>query len=156
MNLNCMLMYILSTSYRILFHLILSCSVRCGEFGICVPRDPHVILQWRGMPATWALLSQMVSARFPSSSDILPLQTHQRKYTMMTSSNGNIFRVTGLCAGNSPVTSEFPTQRPVTRSFDVFFDLRLNRDWSKQWRRCWFQTLPRLFLRHCNARMLPR
>ena len=28
-----------------------------------------------------------------------------------------------LCAGNSPVTGEFPSQRPVTRSFDVFFDL---------------------------------
>ena len=40
----------------------------------------------------------------------------------MTSSNGNIFRVTGpLCAGNSPVTGEFPVQRPVTRSFDIFF-----------------------------------
>ena len=33
-----------------------------------------------------------------------------------------------LCAGNSPV-SEFPAQRPVTRSFDVFFDLRLNNGW---------------------------
>ena len=31
-----------------------------------------------------------------------------------------------LCAGNSPVTGEFPAQRPVTRNFDVFFDLRLN------------------------------
>ena len=31
-----------------------------------------------------------------------------------------------LCAGNSPVTGEFPPQRPVTRSFDIFFDLRLN------------------------------
>ena len=31
-----------------------------------------------------------------------------------------------LCAGNSPVTGEFPAQRPVTRSFDIFFDLRLN------------------------------
>ena len=30
-----------------------------------------------------------------------------------------------LCAMNSPVTGEFPAQRPVTRSFDVFFDLRL-------------------------------
>ena len=28
-----------------------------------------------------------------------------------------------LCAGNSPVTGEFPAQRPVTQSFDVFFDL---------------------------------
>ena len=31
----------------------------------------------------------------------------------------------GICAGNSQVSGEFPAQRPVTRSFDVFFDLRL-------------------------------
>ena len=31
-----------------------------------------------------------------------------------------------FCAGNSPVTGEFPSQRPVTQSYDVFFDLRLN------------------------------
>ena len=34
-----------------------------------------------------------------------------------------------ICAGNSPVTGEFPAQMPVTRSFDVFFDLRLNNGW---------------------------
>ena len=34
-----------------------------------------------------------------------------------------------LCAGNSPVTGEFPSQRPVTRSFDVFFDLRKADGW---------------------------
>ena len=28
-----------------------------------------------------------------------------------------------ICAGNSLVTDEFPAQRPVTRSFDAFFDL---------------------------------
>ena len=32
-----------------------------------------------------------------------------------------------LCAGTSPVTGEFPKQRPVTRSLDFFFDLRLNK-----------------------------
>ena len=32
-----------------------------------------------------------------------------------------------ICAGNSPVPGEFPAQRPVMRSFDVFFDLRLNK-----------------------------
>ena len=46
-----------------------------------------------------------------------------------------------ICAGNSPVTGDFPAQRPVTRSFDVFFDLRLNIQLSKQWwdvyQRCW-------------------
>ena len=34
-----------------------------------------------------------------------------------------------ICAGNSPVPGEFSAQRPVTRSFDVFFDLRLNKRW---------------------------
>ena len=37
-----------------------------------------------------------------------------------------------LCVGNSLVTGEFPSQRPVTRSFDVFFDLHLNKRLSKQ------------------------
>ena len=45
-----------------------------------------------------------------------------------------------LCVGNSPVTSEFPSQRPVTRSFGIFFDLLLNKCLSKQswgwWMRC--------------------
>ena len=45
-----------------------------------------------------------------------------------------------LCAGNSPVTGGFPSQRPVTRSFDVFFDLRLNKRLSKQSRCWWFET----------------
>ena len=49
---------------------------------------------------------------------------------MMTSSNGNIFRVTG----------EFPAQRPVTRSFDVFFDPRLNNRLGKQSWGWWFET----------------
>ena len=39
-----------------------------------------------------------------------------------------------ICAGNSPVPGEFPSQRPVTRSFDVVFDLRLNKRLSKQFR----------------------
>ena len=45
-------------------------------------------------------------------------------------------------AGNSPVTGEFPSQRPVTRSFDIFFDLRLNKRLNKQSRRQWFETPP--------------
>ena len=50
---------------------------------------------------------------------------------IMTSSNGNISALLAICAGNSPVPSEFPAHRPVTRSFDVFFDLRLNKRLSK-------------------------
>ena len=55
-----------------------------------------------------------------------------------------------FCTGNSPVTGEFPAQRPVSRSFDVFFDLRLNKQLSKQSRRRWFETQSRSLWRHCN------
>ena len=50
---------------------------------------------------------------------------------MMTSSNGNIFRVTGPLSGEFTGPGEFPAQRPVTRSLDVFYDLRLNKRLSK-------------------------
>ena len=54
------------------------------------------------------------------------------KSCMMTSSNGNIFRVTGHLCGEFTGPGEFPAQRPVKRSFDVFFDLGLNKRLSKQ------------------------
>ena len=56
-----------------------------------------------------------------------------------------------LCAGNSPVTGEFPTQRPVTRSFDVLFDLDLNKQLSKQSWGWWSETPSCPLWRHCNA-----
>ena len=56
-----------------------------------------------------------------------------------------------LCAGNSPVTDEFPAQRPVTRSYDVFCDLCLNKRLSKQSWGWWFETPPRSLWHLCNA-----
>ena len=70
---------------------------------------------------------------------------------MMTSSNGNIFRVTGPLCAEFTGPGEFPTQRPVPRSFDVFFDLRLNKRLSKQPWGWWFETLPWSLWRHCNV-----
>ena len=67
---------------------------------------------------------------------------------MMTSSNGNIFRVTGPLCGEFTGPGEFPTQRPVTRSFDVFFDLLLNKRLSKQPWGWWFETLSWSLWRH--------
>ena len=55
-----------------------------------------------------------------------------------------------LCEGNPSVTDRFPSQRPVTGSFDVFFDLRLNNRLSKQSGRLWFETPSRSLWRHCN------
>ena len=70
---------------------------------------------------------------------------------MMTSSNGNIFHVTGPLCGEFTGHGEFPTQRPVMRSFDVFFDLRLNKQLSKQPWGWWFETLSWSLWRHCNV-----
>ena len=56
-----------------------------------------------------------------------------------------------LCAGKSPVTGEFPVQRPVTRSFNVSFDLRLNKWLRKQSWGWWFETPPFSLWRHRNG-----
>ena len=57
----------------------------------------------------------------------------ERMYSMMTSS-----------------TETFSAQKPVARSFDVFFDLRLNKRLSKQSWGCWFETPSRPLWRNCN------
>ena len=57
-----------------------------------------------------------------------------------------------LCAANSPVTGEFLAQRPVTRTFEVFFDLCRDRRLSKQSWGWWYGMISRPLWRHCNAR----
>ena len=66
--------------------------------------------------------------------------------SMMTSSNGNVFRVTG------PLCGEFIGHRwfPRTKASDDFFDLRLNKRLSKQSWGWWFETPSRSLCRHCN------
>ena len=73
---------------------------------------------------------------------------HVTPIDMMTSSSGNIFRVTGHLCGEFTGPGEFPTQRPVTRSFDAFFDLRLNKRLSKQPWGWWLPSWP--LWRQCN------
>ena len=55
-----------------------------------------------------------------------------------------------ICAGNSTVPGKFPAQRPVTRSFGVFFDLRLNKRLSKHSWGWWFETPSRPLWRQSN------
>ena len=73
-------------------------------------------------------------------------------YDMMTSRHQmeTFSMLLAICAGNSPVPGEFPTQRPVTRSFDVFFDLRLIKRLSKQSWGWWLETLLCPIWRHRN------
>ena len=61
------------------------------------------------------------------------------------------FRVTGHLCVEFTGPPKFPAQRPVTRSFDVFFDLRLNKRLRKQsWGR-WFEIPSCPLWRHCNG-----
>ena len=73
---------------------------------------------------------------------------------MMTSPNGNISALLAICAENSTVTGEFLAQRPVAQSFDVFFDLRLNKRLSEQSWGWWLEKPLRSLGRHSNADIL--
>ena len=77
---------------------------------------------------------------------LISCHTAWRRYQMET-----VSALLAICAGNSPVPGELPAQRPVTRSFDVFFDLRLNKRLSKQSWRWWFETLSRPLWLHRNG-----
>ena len=70
---------------------------------------------------------------------------------MMTSSNGNIFRVTGFLCWEFIGRRWIPLTKEVTQSYNVFFDLRLNKRFSKQSRCWWFKTPSRSLWRRCNA-----
>ena len=61
-----------------------------------------------------------------------------------------------LCVRNSPVPGEFPVQMPMTRSFDVFFDLCLNKRLSKQSWGWWFETQSGSLWRRCNEETMQR
>ena len=70
---------------------------------------------------------------------------------MVTSSNGNIFRLLAFCVGNSSVTGEFPAKRPMTQSLHIFCDLRLIYRLSKQSWGWWSETLLRSLWRLSNG-----
>ena len=74
------------------------------------------------------------------------LQLTWRRHQMETFS-----ALLALCAGNSPVTAEFPAQRPVQRNFDASFDMGLNKRLSKQSWVWWFETRSGSLWHHYNG-----
>ena len=97
------------------------------------------------------VLNPIAEAFVKPVKDIELIHPKENRGILMTSSNGNISALLALCAGNSQVTGEFPVQRPVTRSFDVFVALRLNKRLSKQSCGWWFETPSPSSWRHCNG-----
>ena len=115
----------------------------CGEFTghrckLCHYND----ITW----ASWSSRSPAirVCARYFAQDEFIEASTWWRHQMEIFSA------LLAICAGNSPVTGEFPTQRPVTRSLDIYFDLRPNERLSKQWWGWWFETLSRSLWRHRN------
>ena len=74
---------------------------------------------------------------------------------MMTSSNGNIFRVTGLLFGEFTGVRWIPRTKASDAELWCFLDLRLNKRLSKQSWGWWFETLSRPLWRHCNDHKAP-
>ena len=120
-------------------------SVQCTRPSYCLRR------QWRHNPIHSIPLATTLRA-----SDL-----HNARATILNPFNiciGTWWRhqmetfsaLLAICAGNSPVPGEFPAQRPETRSFDVFFDLRLNKRLRKQSWGWWFETLSWPLWRHRN------
>ena len=118
--------------------------------------DPDGKVHGANMGPTWVLLSPggphvgpiNLAIRGVKGSQFWPCCSYASwwRHQMETFST-----LLAICAGNSPVPGEFPAQRPVTRSFGVFFDLRLNKPLSKQWWAWWFETLSCPLWRHCNG-----
>ena len=99
--------------------------------------------------AIWYHLNENTINLYISTVVMLVLITTWKRHQMETFS-----ALLVLWGGNSRVTGEFPSQSPVTRIFDFFFDLRLNKKLSKQSKRQWFVMRSRSFWRHCSDKIV--
>ena len=95
--------------------------------------------KWSSLFHDFGVLGTVIDARKVGQVYTLPWWRHQME---------TFSALPFLCAGNSPVAGEFPAQRPVTRSFGLSFDLRLNKRLSKQSWGWWFETPSRSLWRH--------
>ena len=99
---------------------------------------PTVLIELQLIPSANGNIPLLLLAglKLPKSSTTVVGHKNELNFSMMTSSNRKIF---------------LHAQRPVTQSFDVFFDMCPNKRLSKQSWSWWFQTPSRPLLRHCNV-----
>ena len=91
-------------------------------FTIVTPKFGHWSWDWRMRFPCWVMFGLSLTSYCISG--------HCRglfQYTWWRHQMETFSALLAICAGNSPVIGEFPAQRPVTRGFDVFFHLRLNK-----------------------------
>ena len=97
----------------------------------------HPIKPWNVSFPTYPSFNVNLGWILSTDRIITVVVVHHRCFTWWRHQMETFSVLLGICAGNSPVTGEFPAKRPVTRSFDVVFDLRPIKRLSKQW---WFET----------------
>ena len=121
----------------------------------CSQMQRHIKL-YRPVPEILHVLTTRVSCtdptfHTPSNAKHWMVYVSRRRIPWWRHQMETFSALLAICVGNSPVPGEFPAQRPVTWSFDAFFDLRLNKRLSKQSWGWWFETLSRPLWRHRNA-----
>ena len=114
----------------------------------CWPHEPYYQGMMQILSTLWILIA--IKTRI-SVSEVLSMHQVFPLFTWWRHQMKPFSELLALCPGNSPVTGEFPAQRPVTRSFDVFFDLHLNKQLSKQSWGWWFEMPLHPSWRHCNV-----
>ena len=124
----------------------------CRSVRIYCKVTQYCILSWWSLLGSLSWYTLFKSSHCKSFEDQVPLDfiyvnaiSTRWRHQMETFS-----ALLAICEGNSPVSGEFPARGPVTRSFGVFCDLRLNKRLSKQCWGCWFETPSRPLWRHCN------
>ena len=130
------------------------------SYGLIYPPTPEIgsMVRWNIIDSYCKIrpklcLQIVVSPFLQISWEIIILAVWEPWFmqNMITSSNGNIFRVSGTLWGKTSVTGGLPSQRPVTWSFGVFFDLTLNKRLSKQSRGRWLEKPSSSLWRNCNG-----
>ena len=100
---------------------------------------------YRGNQRQWGF-SQINSSMKGRSAGVFLLV-----HVMMTSSNRNIFRITGPLCGELTGHQWNPLTKASDAQLWCFYDLRLNKRLSKRPRRRWFQKPSHSLWRHCNG-----
>ena len=115
-----------------------------------------VPIRWQGHFNTYSITNMLLRNKLREISNLFTLifvviSYCSISYTWWRHQMETFSALLAICAGNSPVTGEFPAQRSVTLSFDVFVDLRLNKRLSKQSWGWWFEMSSHPLWHHCNV-----
>ena len=126
---------------------MITCPVKCGMKLLSHSQimNPHNT-EWTGWILTGAQIGGLVAQMANDVEWVLNVSWWRHQMETFSA-------LLAIYAGNSTISGEFLTQRPVTRSFDVFFDLCLNKWLSKQWWSWWFETPSCSLWRHCNVEL---